>query len=306
MKIFLSSLSIPVIKKMHGINPELKPNVLITFYGLKRPADYITVHRNKINGLILDCGAFSLNNKNLSSQAFSIECEKLFLQYRDYTKLTQGDYDYLFSFDDDFTSEGFDHNLQRLMDLEAAGVKAVPVIHNLHNHEIDYFIDAKPKYPLVAIGQCPADARDDVNVLFEAVDKLYRNGIKVHLFGMTAPNLISNVAAYSCDSKTWIDYASRGRVLYYNQERKTLNKEELIYFPDKENFGNPGNAVYYKDYKHLAAFKEHIGSKLGLELNDLIAAQTQAMSMNLVNVLYFMELEERITEENRLRGITFK
>jgi hypothetical protein len=85
-----------------------------------------------------------------------------------------------------------------------------------------------------------------------------------------------------------------------------LNKEELIHFPDKENFENPGSAVYYKDYKHLAAFKEHIGSKLGLELNDLIAAQTHDMSMNLVNALYVMELEERITEENKLRGITFK
>jgi len=306
MKIFLSSLSIPVIKQLHGINPVLKPNVLITFYGLKKPADYITAHRNKINGLILDCGAFSLNNKKLSSKALSVECEKLFRQYRDYTKLTQGDYDYLFSFDDDFTSEGFEHNIQRLMDLEDAGVRALPVIHNLHNHEIDYFIKAIPQYPMVAIGQCKGDNRNDLAVLFEAVDKLYRNGIKVHLFGITAPNLISHVPAYSCDSKTWIDYASRGRVLYYNHESGMLNKEELIYFPDKENFGNPGNAVYYKDYKHLAAFKEHIGSKLGLELNDLIAAQTHDMSMNLVNALYFMELEERITEENKLRGITFK
>jgi hypothetical protein len=178
MKIFLSSLSIPVIKKLHGINPVLKPNVLITFYGLKKPADYITAHGK--DQWTSGCGrsVITANKKHVSK--YKIECEKSVPAILGYTKLTQSDYDYLFSFDDDFTSEGFEHNIQRLMDLEAAGVKAMPVIHNLHNHEIDYFIDAKPKYPLVAIGQCKEDNRNDLAVLFEAVDSLYPKGIKVH------------------------------------------------------------------------------------------------------------------------------
>ena len=316
MKIFLSSLSIPVIKRLNEINPNLKPNVLITFYGLDHPVDYTKTYRSMINELILDCGAFSLNNNRLSPESIALECDRLFLKYRDYTKRiqcgkqsqeesTQKHYDFLFSFDDDFTPNGFDHNLQRLMELEAAGIEAVPVIHNLHNHEIEYFIDARPKYPLVAIGQCQDDDRNDLRVLFEAVDKLYRNGVKVHLFGMTTPSLISHVPAYSCDSKTWVDYASRGRALYHNPESGFLDKEELIYFPAKQDFGDPGHAIYYKEYKHMDAFLAHIKSKLDLELDDLIAAQTQAMSLSLVNVLYFMELEKRITEDNRLRGITF-
>lgn len=306
MKIFLSSLSIPVLKRLHEINPALKPNVLITFYGLNYPKDYTKTYRNMINGLILDCGAFSLNNKKLGHEAHALECDKLFMQYRDYTKLTQNDYDFLFSFDDDFTPDGFDHNFERLLDLEAAGVRAVPVIHNLHNHELDFFINEKPKYPLVAIGQCRGDDRTNLSVLFEAVDKLYRERIKVHLFGMSTPSLISHVPAYSCDSVTWNDYASRGRALYYNPEVNFLNKENLIYFPNKEKFSNLGNAVYYKDYKYMDAFLAHIKSKLGLVQDDLIAAQTQSMSLSLVNALYFMELEERINEDNRLRGITFE
>jgi len=307
MKIFQSSLSIPVIKKLHEINPALKPNVLITFYGLDSPMNYTKTHRGKIKDLILDCGAYSINsNKKLSIAARKIESDKLFLQYMDYTKLAQGDYDFLFSFDDDFTPNGFDHNLQRLIDLEAAGVRVVPVIHNLHNHEIDSFIDDRPKYPLVAIGQCQDDDRGDLDILFEAVNKLYRNGIRVHLFGMTTPNLISYVPAYSCDSKTWLDYAGRGRALYYNPESDSLSKEELIHFPDKEDPRNYTKATYYKNFDRMDAFKDHIGSKLNLELNDLIAEQTQAMSLDLVNALYFLELEERITEENRLMGITFK
>lgn len=305
MKIFLSSLSIPVIKRLHKINPNLKPNVLVTFYGLQRPRDYTITYRSMINELILDCGAFSINNdKKLSVQSRLIESNKLFFKYRDHTKIAQERYNFLFSFDDDFTPNGFGHNLQRLMDLEAVGIRAVPVIHNLHNHEIDFFIDSRPKYPLVAIGQCQEDDRDNPKVLFKAVDKLYRAKIKVHLFGMTTPNLISLVPAYSCDSKTWVDYATRGRALYHNPEIGFLDKEELIYFPNKQNFGDPGNAVYYKEYRHMEAFLAHIKSKLDLKLEDLIAAQTQAMSLSLVNVLYFMELEERITEENRLLGIT--
>lgn len=305
MKIFLSSLSIPVIKRLHQINPNLKPNVLITFYGLDRPVEYTKTYRSMINELILDCGAFSLNRKKLSPEAHAIECNNLFRRYRDYTQLTQDDYNFLFSFDDDFTPNGFDHNLERLMDLEAAGIFVVPVIHNLHSHEIKYFIDAKPKYPLVAIGQCKEDDRDDLGTLFEAVDPLYRNGIRVHLFGMTTPKLISHVPAYSCDSIAWLEYASRGRALYHNPNNGSLHKEELIYFPDKQDFGDPGNAVNYKEYKYMDAFLAHIKLKLDLELDDLIAEQTKAMSLNLVNVLYFMELEERITKDNQDRGITF-
>ncbi|MEL7640018.1 MAG: hypothetical protein AAGU21_10285 [Solidesulfovibrio sp.] len=306
MKIFLSSLSIPVIKRLHKINPNLKPNVLVTFYGLQRPRDYTITYRSMINELILDCGAFSINNdKKLSVQSRLIESDKLFFKYRDYTKIAQGRYDFLFSFDDDFTPNGFTHNLTRLMRLEADNIKAVPVIHNLHNNEIEFFIKSRPKYQLVAIGQCQGDNRNDLRVLFNAVDSLYRNGIRVHLFGMTTPSLISHVPAYSSDSKAWVDYATRGRALYHNTESGFLDKEELIYFPNKQNFGDPGNAVYYKEYRHMEAFLAHIKSKLDLELEDLIAAQTQAMSLSLVNVLYFMELEERITEENRLLGITF-
>ena len=305
MKIYQSSLSISVIKKLHEINPAMKPNVLITFYGLDRPTDYTKTYRSMINGLILDCGAFSLNRKKLSPEAHAIECDNLFRRYMDYTKLTQNDYDFLFSFDDDFTPNGFDHNLERLMDLEAAGISVVPVVHNLHNHEIEYFIEAKPKYPLVAIGQCKADNREDLKVLFDAVDPLYRNGIRVHLFGMTTPRLISHVPAYSCDSVAWLDYASRGRVLYHNPESGLLNKEELVYFPDKQNFGDPGKAVYYKEYKQMDAFLAHIKSKLDLKLEDLLAEQTKAMSLDLINALYFMELEERITKDNQDRGITF-
>lgn len=305
MKIFQSSLSISVIKKLHEINPALKPNVLITFYGLDRPMDYTKTYRSMINGLILDCGAFSLNSKKLSPEAHAIECDKLFRQYRDYTQLTQNDYDFLFSFDDDFTPNGFDHNLERLMELEAAGINVVPVVHNLHNHEIDFFIDARPKYPIVAIGQCKDDHRDNLKVLFKAVDPFYRKGIRVHLFGMTTPSLISHVPAYSCDSKTWLDYAGRGRALYYDHESGLLNKQKLIHFPDKEDPRNYTEATYYKNFSKLDAFLAHIKSKLNLELEDLIAEQTQAMSLNLVNALYFMELEERITKENQDRGITF-
>lgn len=306
MKIYLSSLNISVIKELNRINPALKPNVLITFYGLDRPMDYTKTYRGMINGLILDCGAYSINNNNrLSLSAREIESDKFFLQYCDYAERKQKEYDFLFSFDDDFSPNGFNHNMQRLIDLEAAGVEVVPVIHNLHNHEIGFFIEAKPRYPIVAIGQCQGDNRNDARVLFNAVDKLYSEGIKVHLFGITTPSLISYVPAYSCDSKAWLDYASRGRALYHNPESGFLNKEELIYFPAKQNYGDPGNAVYYKEYKHMDAFLDNIKSKLGLGLEDLIAKQTQAMSLSLVNVLYFLELEERITEDNRLRGITF-
>ena len=302
MKIFLSSLPIEVLKALNVINPELNPNVLITYYGLTNQMDYVSRHRSLIGSLIMDCGAFSLNNIYRDPVARSKESNKLFAKYKFDAPLIQSNYDFLFSFDDAFDPDSFEHNLERLHDLESNGVRAVPVVHNLANEEVDYYIDHG--YKVIAIGQCQGQNRENLEILWPVVDKLYSAGVRTHLFGMTSPGTISHVPAYSCDAKTWIDYAARGRVLFWNPENPKLDKTDLVYFPKNQKFPDDGPGTYYHDYPHLDAFKEYIGGKLCIELRDLLGLQRE-MYRKLVNVLYFLELEEMITINHRAEGIKF-
>lgn len=121
---------------------------------------------------------------------------------------------------------------------------------------------------------------------------------------MTSPKLIGYAPAYSCDSKTWLDYGKRGRVLYWNPEKPDVDKADLLCFPKYQDPSTVGSGFYYYDYPHLEAFKEHIGNKLGIGLHDLLGLR-QAHYCQLVNALYFLELEEMITRRQLDEGISF-
>lgn len=302
MKIFLSSLSTDVLTSLNVIDPGLKPNVLLTYYQLARPMDYINRCRHMIGGLVLDSGAFSLNNLFPDLLMRAKESNKLFEDYKYDLVLIQKYYDFVFNFDDDFGPSSFEHNLSRLCALEARGTKPVPVVHNLANHEVSYYIDKG--YTMVAIGQCLAQNRNELDVLWPVVERLYQAGIKVHLFGMTTPGIIEHVPAYSCDSKTWLDYGTRGRVLYWNQESSKLDKTEIIHIPRDEVRSSKDQGVYYRDYKYFDAFLDHIERRLGLKKRDLLGIQNERI-FALINVLYFLEMEKRITNIQENMGTTF-
>lgn len=302
MKVFLSSLPIDVLTAMNKIIPTVKPNVLLTYYGLTNQMEYVEQHRSKIGSLILDCGAFSLNNIYRDRRVRAIESDKLFAKYKFDAPLVQRHYEFIFSFDDAFEPDSFGHNLGRLKELEEGGARVVPVVHNLESDEVDYYIDHG--YKIVAIGQCKAQNRENLDVLWPVVDKLYSAGVRTHLFGMTTPGIISHVPAFSSDSKTWMDYAARGRVLFWNPENPKLDKTDVIYFPKNQKFSRDVSGTYYHEYAFLEAFKEHIKAKLGLELSDLLGLERE-LYRKLVNVLYFLEIEEMITLNQLADGIKF-
>ena len=301
MKIFLSSLPVSVVVALNNIDRSLRPNVLLTYYDLKRPMDHIARYRHMIGDLILDSGAFSLNNIYPNLIVRARESQKLFQKYEFDLPLVQKHYDFVFNFDDQFGPNSFSHNLSRLHALEAKCTMPVPVLHNLANHEADYFINNG--YNRAAIGQCHAQDREDLAVLWPVVDKLYHADVDVHLFGMTTPGVISHVSACSCDSKTWLDYAIRGRILHWNPLNPKMDKTDIIYIPKDQEF-NDGVGVHYNDYKHLTELKKFIESRLGIKWREMLGIQRE-LNRQLVNVMYFLDLEERITRQQLLNGITF-
>lgn len=303
MKIYLSSLPTKVLDMISERMPHRKPNVLVTYYGLKDPAAYTIKHREKINSLILDCGAFSLFNKGLRGEELDFAADKLFRGFKAHLTYASNLYDLIFSMDDEFGPDSFEHNLDRLHILEDAGLCVVPVVHNLTNKEINYYV--ANDYPCIAIGQCQGVNREDLEIISPVVDPLYwKHRAKVHMFGMTTPNVMFHIPAYSCDSKTWLDYAIRGCVLYWNHENNNLDKTDTIYLSNSNTIKDKKLGVDYREYTHLDNFKQHIFNDYGITWSDLMGNKRQIYRM-LVNCLYFLELEDMINTHHKAMGIVF-
>jgi len=298
IKVFISSPSIGLIQEFTKRVSHYKPNVLITFYGMEKPTRYTIKNRHLIGELMLDCGAFSLHQKYKYRSGDEKEraSQELFEAYMVYTEAAQNQYDHVISMDDRFDLESMAHNLERLSDLEDEGVRAIPVIHNIYdNNEINYFIDQG--YTKIAIGQC--DGRDDLRVLYPVVDRFFQAGIKVHLFGITTPKIINHIPAYSCDSKTFLDYGTRGQVLFWNEENKGLDKTDVIYFPKFQEEPHKQKGHYYHEYKYLEPFKRYIAHNLDLDFDELLG-HDQAFYMELVNMLYFAHVEYEVNNSPML------
>lgn len=303
MKIYLSSLPTKVLNMIRERAPHRKPNVLVTYYGLKDPADYTMRNREKIGSLILDCGAFSLFNKGLRGEELDLAADKLFRGFKAHITYANQLYDFIFSMDDKFDPESFEHNLNRLHVLEDAGLCVLPVAHNLASKEIPYYVSQN--YPCIAIGQCQGVNREDLEIINPVVESLYwENRVKVHMFGMTTPNVMLHIPAYSCDSKTWLDYAIRGCVLYWNPENANLDKTDTIYLSKYGIVKDKALGVDYRKYIHLENFKQHVLTKYGITWSDLMGNKRQEYRA-LVNSLYFLELEEMITAYHKTIGIIF-
>lgn len=299
IKIFISSPSIRLVQEFAKRVTVYKPNVLITYYdiyplsrGDLKPTRYTIKNRERIGELMLDCGAFSLHQeyRNRSEDERERASDELFEAYKAYTELAHEQYDHIISMDDRFDLDSMEHNLGRLHEMEDIGVNAIPVIHNIYDpNEISYFIDNE--YDMVAIGQCKG--RDDLHVLYPVVDRLYQAGIKVHLFGKTTPKIINHVPLYSCDSKTFLDYGTRGKVLYWNPENKGLDKTDVIYFPKYQEKPDEGKGYYYHEYKYLDDFKRYIAHNLDLDF-EAFKTDDGDFYRELVNMLYFANLEYEV------------
>lgn len=296
MKIFLASPSVELLNEFTGRVKGYLPNVLIPYssiyYHKVKPHLFTKDNRHLIDSLILDCGAYALFEMFPDPIARRQEAEILMRAFLAYCQQAKEQYDFVFSMDDEFHMDSLEHNLGRMYEFEQAGIKVVPVVHNIFDEsELNYFISEG--YDRVAIGQCKG--RDDLENLAKAVNIFNTAEVKIHLFGMTTPKLIRHVKADTCDSKSWQKYAEMGQALFWNHARKGMDKTDLIYFPKFQEEPPKSKGHYYHDYKYLEHFKAHLNEKLGIDLRDLLGLN-QEFNLHLVNMYYYMELEKVVTE----------
>jgi len=296
MRVYISSPGWKVLDFIFNRFPEIRLNILLTAARMpRRYKEYLTTFSSMIESVILDNGAFSAMNSKLN-----VSLEQLLQRFTIHSSLNQSQYLMVFSPDFEFGPNGFEANYNHWLDMEELNIMAVPVIHNLKNHEAWSYSQTLPEF--IAIGQSN-NRRIPAN-LFPVVYRLYHEKhIKVHLFGMTDFSLISGCPAFSCDSKSWIDDATTGIIRFWNPEKEDRNKTDIIYFPEELDKRKPNMFSRY-DYPHIEVFKQFLNDQLGISLDDLIGGK-RVFYRQVALVLYYHTLEDVVTQLHLQEGIIF-
>jgi hypothetical protein len=186
------------------------------------------------------------------------------------------------------------------MYLEGAGFKPVPVIHSLDADEINAYVQRKSKYPLVAIGSTQAKQEDE---LVRAVDLLYAENIKVHVFGLGSFMRLRELKAWSVDCSSFAQWTSVGRVIFFSEY---LGKEITFSFLPEDGSGKLNEDYIYSESFNesdivLKEYQDFVG-ELGLDVDHLFH---DSRLRTIANSHYFHLLEHRITLGQMKRGIVF-
>jgi hypothetical protein len=286
MLIYQSSIYSKIIVEFHQRFPEKKLNVLLSYAWVDSDTyEILVTHRDKVHSCILDSGAWTDNTKGEKTDIGS---------YISYCKIAGHYYDFLFNLDSDFREDHFSpENLENLLLMERAGLNPTPVIHSLYTEEVSYYIERG--YPIVALGSSYATRLDDLKFVFERFEKYPE--VNIHVFGTTIFENLIQVPAYSVDSSSWAISGKFGNILYWNPENEGTDKTDVIYIGGRFN---PSKKPEHRfvDYHNRKQLEEYLWDTFNFRYVDLFEAENRM----LINLRYFVDLEERITEEHIRRG----
>ena len=293
--IYLASFSKKALLAYHNLHPHEKLNVLVSFGRLEKDnAEFLFKHRHMLNSVVLDSGVWTLN---LNPEKYR---DRITLRgYQAYLQQLGGHFDFYFNFDEVMSEDGFDQNYDNQLLLETAGLKPVPVVHDSYGPEVQLYIDRG--YDLVALGS--SEIRDaDVYELNRIVDKFYSRGIKVHLLGSTDYTKLSCLPVYSCDSSTWNHAGSRGHVIYWNPDKPSNDKTDLVCFDVKRLKRLQRNPI--ESYPQRFELESYLEQTFGYSPDRLTGPQGW-FYRQIVNIHYFVQLEKRIATKHRELGYSF-
>jgi hypothetical protein len=295
MKIYHAELPTEVLDAYRKLHPDKKLYALIS-YGCRdrHSRSLLSTHRGKINGLILDSGAFTLNNnpvKNAERVAFD--------GYLAYLKIRAEDFDFYFNFDADFSKTGFETNFGYQLDLEYAGLKPVPVVHDCYGDEIKTYIDRGHKRIAIGSGELMYAGLDE---LHHIVEPLYRRGIKVHFLGCTEYKKLAYLPVSSADSTTWNRTGTAGKIFYWNPHRSGYKKLDKITLED--NVPKRNVQYHIRDYTFREQLEDYLYQELKMSLDDLMGKR-KYLNRAVVNIHYFVLLEKKINDMHLEQGFIY-
>jgi len=292
MKIYQASMALQTIRDYHNLFPAKKLNVLRSFGILDNEMYAICVtFRRLIDGLILDSGTWTLN------KAKSVELKRRITRknYAAYLQRFSELFDFYFSFDSNFTEEGFEQNYTNQFLLEKRGLTPAPVVHDIKGHEIQTYIDRG--YDRVALGSTQIKS---VRTLGKVMERFEGTGIKIHLFGQTKVDLLANFPIDSCDTAMWAREGGWGYIRYWNPKKEGENKTDRIYLEERLQ-GSQEKARSFSTYEFREDLERFLDETFKLTHYDLIGSKG-ASNKRLVNTHYFVQLEDIVTRIHARKG----
>lgn len=294
IKIYLSSFNFEVLKAYKSINNSAEMNILLS-YGTTSNDYYDMIVRSKgmINSLILDSGAFSLNNiEGSTGKPIDID------GFIEYCKTFKEKFDFIFNFDEDFSLTGFEKNYKNQKKIEAAGIEVVPVVHDYIGEEVNELDEYLKHYKLVSLGF--SKHKSNKKDLKSAVTKIKQAKAKVHLLGISAYDRLKDLPVDYSDSSNWAQGQAFGFMYYWNA-KNTPNKPELtLRFKDFEP-NRTENMKFLDESPYFDEIMEYLKSELGISHKNLYG-QNATLYRQLVNTHYFVKMQDRVREAHIANG----
>jgi len=288
MILYLSSLDSAILDRWYAIIKQIV-SALLSFALLNSDTgEMIKRKGTKLRGICLDCGAWT---DQKSPNPTDIDA------YIDYLLVAGKHYDFYFNLDQDFNENYFSSlNLKHLLKLEGAGLAPVPVIHSLYDGEIEFYIDRG--YKMLALGSSYATRPDALKFVFDKFSKY--PDTKIHIFGTASYENLIHVPVYSVDSSSWGTSGKFGELNYWNPESDKVDKTERIYIGGYYH-PNDDPKEHFLNYRYKTQLEEYLDRTFHFTYEDLLG-DNGYYNLQVANIHYYVELEQRITAEHRKKG----
>jgi hypothetical protein len=292
MKFFQASLHLEVLKRYNRLFPDDRLNVLLSIaYNESERKDFLFTHRAMIDELICDSGAWSVaqGNSDLTLPAVI-----------SFLRRFGGCFNYYFNFDTDFSDQGFANNLSNQMEMEKAGLKPVPVIHNFFTNEIQFYV-ASGKYNRLALGSSQSTRFDNIRYAVDKIKKWGNPDIRVHWFGGSRFDWLVQLPIASCDSTSWAATGKFGDIRYWNPHEERPEKAHDIYVGGRTKEFKEGE-YHFVDYPWRKELEKSLWDEFRLTYMDLLGPDGN-LHKQLVNTRFYADLEKRVNKERIRRGV---
>jgi hypothetical protein len=291
MRIFHSSLNLRTFLHYYRLYPDKKLNVLKSYAMLDSDfSSFCKTHRDKIDMLALDSGAWSYNNAQASIPHLST-----ITPYRDYLQSFGHYFDLYFNLDRVFDDDVDELNYQNQLQLENAGLHPIPVVHDPMGDEIDFYIDHG--YETIALGSKQNGNR---KVLSHAFEKFSRADTNVHLFGNMKFSSLTDFPVWSCDTTAWAQRGKWGLLYYWNENNPGLDKTDKIYLEEQLSAAHK-HKHYYSSYEFRSELDQYLNEELKISPTDFYGIDGEFYK-RIANLHFYVKLEERINEIHRSKG----
>ena len=292
MKFFQASLHLKVLKRYNELFPGDRLNVLLSIaYNESERKDFLFTHREMIDELICDSGAWSVAQGN---SYLTLPAVIAFLRRFGHH------FDYYFNFDTDFSDQGLPNNLSNQREMEREGLNPVPVIHNFFTAEIQYYVQCG-KYDRLALGSSQSTKFDNIRYAVDKIKTWGNPNIRVHWFGGSKFDWLVRLPIASCDTTSWAAVGEFGDIRYWNPNEEKLDKAHEIYVGGRTKDFKQGE-YHFVTYPWRKELEDYLWNNFQLQYPDLLGPQGN-LYKQVVNTRFYAELEKRVNEERERRGV---